>query len=359
MAKVTLQTIADEVGVSRMTVSNAFSRPDQLSDELRSRILAVADDLGYAGPDPAARALARGSTGAVGVLLTDSLRHAFTDEVATGFLAAIVDELAPTGRALTLIPSQATGDVVHARDGVPTPEVVPARDAAVDGAIVYSCLPESEARDWLVRRGLPLVLVDQDPVDGIACVNVDDRGGARAAAQHLVDLGHRRIAALTLAVEGLSPASEPNARLYAHPQRQRVLGWIDAVEAVGGELDVHEVVGHDDRAAAAAVGPLLAGPDRPTAVLCFSDLFAVGVVRAAREAGLDVPGDLSVVGFDDSPSAWRNDPPLTTIRQDVAAKGAHAATALRAALDEARSSAPHHVVLPTELVVRSSTAPPV
>ena len=102
MARVTLQTIADRVGVSRMTVSNAFSRPDQLSPELRRRILSAADDLGYVGPDPAARALARGRTGAVGVLLTDSLRGAFSDEVATTFLGAIADGLEPSGLALTL-----------------------------------------------------------------------------------------------------------------------------------------------------------------------------------------------------------------------------------------------------------------
>ena len=103
MARVTLQTIADQVGVSRMTVSNAFSRPDQLSAELRDKILAAAEELGYAGPDPSARALARGTTGAVGVLLTDSLRNAFADEVATTFLGAIAEELRPTGLAFAPI----------------------------------------------------------------------------------------------------------------------------------------------------------------------------------------------------------------------------------------------------------------
>ena len=101
MARVTLQTIADQVGVSRMTVSNAFSRPDQLSAAMRQRILDAAKKLGYVGPDPAARALARGTTGAIGILLTSSLRYAFDDDVATGFLGAIAGELAPTGLALT------------------------------------------------------------------------------------------------------------------------------------------------------------------------------------------------------------------------------------------------------------------
>ena len=112
MARVTLQTIADRLGISRMTVSNAFSRPDQLSDSLRKRVLAAAEELGYVGPDPAARALARGSTGAVGILLTDSLKYAFTDEVATNFLGAVADELAPSGRALTLLSTNEHDDVV-------------------------------------------------------------------------------------------------------------------------------------------------------------------------------------------------------------------------------------------------------
>ena len=93
MAGVTLQTVADRVGVSRMTVSNAFSKPDQLSAPLRKKILDAAKQLGYAGPDPAARALVRGTSGSVGVLMTDSLSYAFTDEVSTGFLSAISEEL--------------------------------------------------------------------------------------------------------------------------------------------------------------------------------------------------------------------------------------------------------------------------
>src|SRR4051812_10932723 len=177
MAGVTLQTIADRIGVSRMTVSNAFSRPDQLSAELRGRILATAESMGYSGPDPAARALARGTTGAVGLLLTDSIGYAFTDEAATAFVGAIADQLAPTGSALTLLLSNA-GQA----------DVVPARDVPMDGAIVFSCDRTSDAVNWLVRRRLPMVFVDQQPMPGISSVNVDDRGGARAAAEHLLAL---------------------------------------------------------------------------------------------------------------------------------------------------------------------------
>ena len=183
MARVTLQTIADRVGVSRMTVSNAFSRPDQLSADLRARILAAAEELGYVGPDPSARALARGTTGAIGVLLSDSVPYAFSDEVAAGFLGAVAEGLAPTGLALTLLTSTTHGDVV------------PARDVAMDAAVVFSCDNESEAVSLLTRRGLPMVFVDQAPVPDVPSVNVDDRGGAQAAARHVVALGHRRVGA--------------------------------------------------------------------------------------------------------------------------------------------------------------------
>ncbi len=348
MARVTLQTIADRVGVSRMTVSNAFSRPDQLSGELRDRILSVADELGYVGPDPTARALARGTSGAVGVLLTDSLQHAFTDEVATAFLSSIVDGLAPTGLALTLLTSDGRDDVV------------PARDVAIDGAVLYSCHVESAARDWLLRRKLPLVFVDQHPVPGISSVNVDDRGGARAAAQHLVDLGHRRIGILNAVVDGATGiVDNPLVDARAHPPRQRMLGWLEALHAAGIQPTVAQTPSGGAAHAGGTVHALLTLEPRPTAVLCFSDVLAIEVIRVARDLGIVVPEDLSVVGFDDSPAARTGQPALTTVRQDIATKGRLASEALTAAIESARSGAParvRHRVLPTELVVRESTA---
>ncbi len=359
MTRVTLQTIADRVGVSRMTVSNAFSRPDQLSDELRHRILSVASELGYVGPDPTARALARGTTGAVGILFTDALEYAFTDEVAISFLRAFVEGLAPTGLAVTLLTTSGRDDVV------------PARDAAMDGALVYSCRIVSSDRDWLLRRKLPLVFVDQDPVAGIPSVNVDDRSGAHAAAQHLVDLGHRRIGIVSITVDGASGVvDDPLAGPLGHPQRQRMLGWLDALEAAGIRPLVVQTTGNTHAEADAAARLLFdaagaAGADRPTGVLCFSDVVALGVIRVAASRGLAVPGDLSVVGFDDSPIAHVGDPGLTTVRQDVSAKGRLAAEALTAAIGRARADGARadgrararHVTLPTELVIRRTTGP--
>ncbi len=334
MAKVTLQSIADRVGVSRMTVSNAFSRPDQLSAELRERILAAADELGYVGPDPAARALARGRTGSVGLLINGTLSEAFEDAVSAAFLAAVSDELSARGMALTLLPS--SGDQ----------RFVAARDVAVDGVLVYICDPTSADLDWLERRHLPMVVVDHNARDGVPAVNIDDRGGARLAAQHLVDLGHRRIGIVTL-------ATDPGELNY--PARERMLGWHDALDPAGVEPTVVTTPYAPAAAAYDAARDLLDSPDRPTAVVCFSDAFAVATTRAAETLGLRVPEDLSVVGYDDSVLAAASRPPLTTVHQEVAAKGTAAVAAIADVLAGGR---PGSVLLPTTLVVRESTAPP-
>jgi DNA-binding LacI/PurR family transcriptional regulator len=346
--RVTLQTIADRLGVSRMTVSNAFSRPDQLSADLRAQILAVADELGYVGPNPAARALARGSAGNVGLLLSDTLGYALTDHVAIAFLAAIADRLAPTGRALTLLSAVAQDDFV------------PARDVALDGAIVYSCIPDSEAAQWLVRRGLPLVFVDHDPAKGHSSVNIDDRGGARSAADHLVSLGHERIAVVTTGFGGgFGLLDDPLAEARAHTERERLHGWLDALRPVGVRPTVLRLPHGNPGDTGLAAGEQLFGRrPAPTGILCFSDAVAGGVLRAARQRGLRVPEDVSVVGFDDSPIA--RELGLTTIGQDVAAKGRAATAALTEAIDAARAGQtkrPRRVVLPTELRVRESTGP--
>jgi DNA-binding LacI/PurR family transcriptional regulator len=349
--RVTLQTIADHVGVSRMTVSNAFSRPDQLSASLRDKILAVADELGYVGPHPTARALASGSAGTVGLLLSDTLRYALTDEVAVALLAAVADELAPTGLALTLLSAAE-------RNGF-----VPARDVALDGALVYSCDPHSTAVGWLMRRRLPLVFVDQAPAPGIASVNVDDRSGAAAAAGHLVDLGHRRVAIVTTGFAGeYGVLDEPLRTTLANTERQRLLGWLDGFAAPRvTPLVVRTPHRPPYDAGMQAAQLLLEQDDHPTGVVCFSDAVAHGVLAAIEDAGLRVPDDISVVGFDDSPLAERTRPALTTVLQDVNAKGRAAASALLTALQRAKAQENgrvRHLTLPTELVVRDSTAAP-
>lgn len=351
MARVTLQTIADKVGVSRMTVSNAFSRPDQLSAALREKVLAAADELGYAGPDPSARALARGSTGAVGIVLTDSAVTAFTDEVATRFFGAIATELAPTGLALTLVPA------------VEVDGQVPARDVPMDAALLYHCDPQSPALHWLQKRGLPMVLVDQYPRDDTFSVNVEDRSGAHAAAQHLVDLGHRHIGIVAFAVRPPHGISEPEPLpTEGFGSSERMHGWLAALAAAGIVPTVFRT--NDPQGGIEALDGLLTADPEITGVLCFSDVIASGVLAAAKDRGLQLPRDLSVVGFDNTPLAAHLQPPLTTVDQDVIEKGRIAAAAVirllgRDGAGPADPTAPAgQAVLPTALVVRESTAAP-
>ncbi|MBO0921607.1 LacI family DNA-binding transcriptional regulator [Cellulomonas sp. zg-ZUI222] len=351
MGRVTLQTVADVVGVSRMTVSNAFSRPDQLSATLRERILAAAAELGYAGPDPTARALARRSTGAVGAVMTDSLGEAFRDPAAAAFFGALAEELAPTGLSVSLIPAAGVGGHLHARD------------LPIDAAVVYACAGDTEAVGWLARRRLPLVFVDQEPLAGSTGIVLDDVGGGRAAVEHLVGLGHRDIAVLTMNSGLTAPAwrADPSADNPTQVARKRTAGALAALADAGLTGRVLEVPDNRATDTAAGVELLLADPQRPTGVVCFSDLMGATLVRAAQQAGLTVPRDLSVVGFDDSFLAQTVRPALTTLRQDFDAKGRLAAQALIDALAHARGDgpepAPTTVVVPVELVVRGSTGP--
>jgi DNA-binding LacI/PurR family transcriptional regulator len=339
---VTLKTVAERVGVSPMTVSNAFSRPDQLSAALREKILATAAELGYAGPDPAARTLARGATGTVGILFHGTPRYAFSDEFAARFLAVIAEELGHGGLALTLLPNAGT------------PEVLPVRDVAMDGAIIYSCSTTESSFGWLRKRRLPLVLVDE-PEDGelgaYSSVTVDDRVGARAAAAHLVALGHRRIAVFTV-----GPVSPAPGDFFVPQQRMR--GWLDVLGPAGIEPAVRHVDRDTEEVRVGTARELLTAAERPTAVLCFSDSLAADVYRAAADLGLRVPEELSVVGFDDSSLARRLSPALTTVAQDVEAKGSLAASELLKAVRRRRAGEPErvrHHLLPVELVVRHST----
>jgi LacI family transcriptional regulator len=199
----------------------------------------------------------------------------------------------------------------------------------------------------LARSGLPCVGVDV-ALDGPATEYVmsDNDAGAARAVEHLHDLGHRRIATITGLVETLSGADR--LRGYRDALRARGLAFRDEYVAYG---DFYVESGQQ------AMSRLLDLDEPPTAVFCASDLMALGAIRAVAERGLAVPGDVSIVGFDDIQLAGHVQPPLTTLRQDKARLGAEAGRALTR-LIAADPAVPEAVTLPVELVVRASTAPP-
>jgi DNA-binding LacI/PurR family transcriptional regulator len=347
---VTLATIAAELGVSRMTVSNAYNHPDQLSPDLRAKVLETAKRLGYPGPNPLAATLSRGRVGALGLLFDDPLSYAFTDPAAVlffGGVAAVCERL-QVGLVLVPVGVQAP------------PETDLTRVALVDGFVAYCDIPDDERLQVIEERGLPMVIVDGPVRPGFPHVGVDDRGAARESAQHLLDHGHRRFGVVTLPLlpdgwEGTADLDRQAATRF-HCNRQRLRGYRDALDAAGvdwGSVRVEERMPHGRDAGLRAAGALLDRADRPTALLAMSDELAIGAMEAADERGIDVPGDLSVVGFDDTPAALQARPALTTVWQPHREKGEIAAGLLLEPGDRTVADR----MLPTELVVRASSGP--
>jgi len=355
--RATLRDVARAAGVSHTTVSNAFSRPDQLSAGLRERILATARRLAYSGPDPAARSLRTGYHGALGLVLNEDLPYAFADPTAILLLQGVAQACQERRANLMLIATRAEGESADPAFGV-SPQAV--RDAGVDGFILCSLARDSSVIAPVRGRGLPLVVVDQPRISGVPHVGVDDFGGARQAAEHLLALGHRRFIVLSLNLKpdgrsGLATERRIAAATY-EVSAARLRGYRAAFAAAGlnpAAAPVVECPASDERRARDLTAPLLAGDAaaRPTAILAMSDRLALGAAAAARESGLAVPEDLSIAGFDDSVDGALADLSLTTVRQPHMEKGRAAVEMLTApgALGER--------LLATELVVRASTGP--
>ena len=358
--KMRLRDIAEEVGVSSKTVSNAYRAPGQLTPELRQRILATASRLGYAGPDPVASSLRRGRVGAIGVLYANQLSYAFDDPNTNALLSGVTSAAEAAGVGLLLLP----GSVDPAR------RASAVSDAVVDGIIASSLAEDDPLLQTVVDRRLPLVVVDQPSPsvlatltqDRIPWIGIDDRAAAFGLAEHLLLLGHRRLGVVSFALRlgtptGLAtPADQDAATLSV--TKNRLAGYREAAERHGIEWTrVPVSQGVDSTPAEGERGALaiLSTTPRPTALICLSDRLAEGALTAAAKLGLRVPDDLSVVGFDDAPHL-ADQLGLTTVHQPSRLKGQHAAQALLALT---RGSAVDPVPpLDTTMVVRGTTRPP-
>ena len=343
----TLASLAAELGVSRTTVSNAYNRPDQLSAPLRERVLEAARRLGYPGPDPVARSLRTRRAGAVGLLLTEELSYAFRDPGATGFLEGLALACEKAGTGLLLVPvspEHSDVDAVHR--------------AGVDGFVVYSVSEDDPHFRAVLARPVPTVVCDQPSgVGGVDRVGVDDRAGTLALGRHLVELGHRRIGVLCMRLssrrhDGPADVARQEGSSYS-VQRERIAGLRAAFTEAGvdwASVPVIERFEHSAEAGADGAAALLSAHPGITALVCTSDILALGAMREARSRGLRVPDDLSVAGFDGVPEAERSG--LTTVRQPFREKGREAGRLL---LERGDRHVPEHVTLPAELIVGTTT----
>jgi DNA-binding LacI/PurR family transcriptional regulator len=341
--RVRLRDVAERAGVSVGSASQAFGRPELVSDDVRERVLAAAEELGYPGPDPAARRLRTGRAGAIGLIFSERLAYQFTDPASPPFLrgVSLAIQKAPTG--LLLIPDSRQRDEATRL----------VREAVVDGFIVYS-VPQNDPRvEAALARRLPVVTVDQPRGAETPFVGIDDRAAARSAAEHLRGLGHERVAVLSFVT-----TLEPGSTLQLDITVERLAGYEDGLGDAWDPALVRTCRPNAPEPARAATLELLREPTPPTAILAMSDILAFGALEAAGEHGVPVPSKLSVVGFDDTPGAAHATPPLTTVAQPHQEKGRLAAEQLIDAIERGGTGEPSRTLLPTELVVRGSTATP-
>lgn len=327
----TIYDVAEHAGVSISTVSNVLNKPERVAVGTRRRVLQVADDLGYL-PKATAIDLARKQTGRIGVVAPFSTYPSYLRR-----LVGVMRATKAQAVDISLIDQESA-----ATASSPLLASMPIR-GVVDGLIVMGAPIEESTEERLATRGLPVVLVDADS-DRFSVVNIDDHGAGRRAARHLVELGHRRIGYL----------SEQQASDYESQARRRLGGFRSELAAHPDVvLTVTQAEGTMAAARAAAL-TLLDSPDRPTAVMAHFDDLALGVVHAAAELGLDVPGDLSVLGFDDGPAAEAAG--LSTIRQPFEESGAVAVGLLLEAI--AGTTQRRTTLLDCTVVERRTTAPP-
>ena len=347
--RITLQSIADALGISRTTVSNAYNRPDHLSPELLDRVFRSAEELGYPGPNPAAQKLRTGKNSAIGLVTTDSLPYAFFDEAAASFLQGVALACERAATSLLLMPL-VEGDARSLNQ---------INLAAVDAVICYSISDKHPALEAVLQRRKPVVIVDGPrDVPTADWVGVDQTAASAETARYIASLGHTEVGVLChrLADERFD-GHVNDARLAraTYPvQRERVRGFRDEFVRVTegrGVVHVTEQVVSDIESGSAGGEAILRDFPNVTAIVCTCDALAQGVLSVARRRGLRVPEDLSVTGFDDIPSAEKAG--LTTVRQPMVEKGKVAGEML---LGHSGNGDKREHYLPTSLVIRNTTA---
>jgi len=342
--RVTIQDVANRANVSKSAVSLAFNDARKLSEATVQNILRAAAELGYS-QDPAARMLRTQRTDSLGLLLPQQLDKVLENPYYNQFLQGIGQTCQQEGLTLLLVPPL-RGSMLKA---IPY--------AAVDGFIVSGLEYDRGEVTALRQRGIPFVLVDSEWHEGVPSVEIDETEGIHELVAYLLRQGHRRIA--FIAIETETPGGHQNWR---GPVRRRMQGAIDGLAEGGLTPDSAGITIIETPCTrgggVAAFRCLWAQGERPTAMVAFSDIIAFGILDAAREAGVDVPRELSVSGFDDLTEASWTTPGLTTIRQPIATKGRLAAEYLVETITASdHPDSPHQQRLSTALLLRGSTGP--
>lgn len=327
--RVTITDVARTAGVSVATVSKVINGRYGVAQATTTRVMEVIDSLGYES-SLVARSLRSHRTHVIGILVAEF--EPFSAEILKGAAGALAD----SGYELLAY----TGGLHGRGEGWERRYLSRLSGTLIDGAVLVTPTVVEAG------NGVPVVAIDPHTgPTGLPTVDSDNHGGAIIGTQHLLELGHRRIAFV-------------GGRADLESSRLREQGFRAAMADAGVPVDDDLVRAGDYRKESSRepVRELLSLPDRPTAVFAANDLSAMAALEVARELGLRVPQDVSVIGFDDIPESAQTEPPLTTVHQPIQQLGAAAITLLTALLDGDEVREPH-VRLPTSLVRRGSTAP--
>jgi DNA-binding LacI/PurR family transcriptional regulator len=341
----TLEDVAREAGVSRGTVSNVFIHPERVRAAVREKVEAAASRLGYAGPDPRGRLLRAGKFNALGFVIPGAfgLGNLILSPYGRELVAGIGEACDQAGYSLTLI------------DGREPQLEAALREALVD-CFVVGTVGHIAAVEPARRRRLPFAILDVSGGSDVNSVMIDGKAGAFAAAEHLAALGHQRFGVLSVRRTPGPPITHrpsPKPALAAGYEldRDKFAGFAAGLAKHGlslADMPIVETLPSDPLAGEA----ILAAAPEATAIFCMSDRQAQTLLAECARRRIDVPRDLSVVGFDGVPESADWQPPLTTVAQPTRQKG-------KLAAEMALGGAPpRQIVLPVELVVRASTAPP-
>lgn len=313
----TLKSIAKELGVSNATVSNAFNRPDQLSEKRRNEILASCEKLGYSGPNKAAQSLRKGKFNIVALVLPDSVEYMVSDPVASKFMKGVSSVLESTQINILLFSGKA--DNINAVSDF------------VDGFICYGSPRNIALIDQLKAIRKKVVTVDFD-IARNASVNMNNEKAAYEIAQLAVKSSDDEIAILGLRLLDTNLTcrvyDSPNFDVHCSIAHQRLNGYKKAIDEMNGEIKndrIWNIPESNQRFASIAAKEALSSSPRPNVILCMSDLIALATMQEANKQGLKIPEDIRIVGFDGIDEAARSVPKLTTIHQHSEEKGIKAA----------------------------------
>lgn len=328
----TLEEIAELSGVSRSTVSRVINNDPHVSKQTREQVMAIVKELNYQ-PNAVARSLAAGHTRILGLVIPAGVTALFSDPYFPILIQGVTAACTARDHSVMLWLAEPEYERRTIRQVL--------HNGMVDGVIVSSMLIDDPIVKSLKEASLPFVLIGRHPTaPEVNYVDVDNQAGAQAIVTHLLRLGRQRIATITgpqNAVVGLD----------------RKTGYVEALHSRGIAVTPELIAEGDftEDGGALAMQHLL--PHHPDAVFAASDAMAAGAQRTLREAGLRIPEDVALVGFDDVPFASRMVPALTTMRQPIRQMGAVAVETLLELIAHPEVG-PQHVVLPTQLVIRKS-----